>query len=336
MAGRGESALLGAAHGHSERHLYLGGIALAAAGMVIISPDGMMIRLIQNANVFQIVFYRTLFLGISLGIALAAYYRRRLPGLFMALGWRGALASVLMGASNFGFVGAMLNTSVANALVILATIPIFGALFSWLLLGERIRRHTAAAILLALAGVVVIVSGSLGGGGLLGDAIALAVAAAQGLNLTILRGAGDKDATLTICLSGFLAAAVALPLTGTLAVSAHDLGVLAVLGGLMLPLALGLFIAGARYAPAPEVGLMALLETVLGPLWAWLGVGEVPGDEAFLGGGLVVGAIVVNSALSLRRRRFEPTTRTQKPFQGTEPTRPATVDDARPRGGNPS
>lgn len=334
MAGRGESALLGTAHGQDERRVYLSGIALAAAGMVILSPDGMMIRLVQDANTFQIIFYRTLFLGISLAIALGAYYRRRLPGLFMALGWRGALSTVLMAASNFGFVGAMLNTSVANVLVILATIPIFGALFSWLLLGERIKRHTAAAILLALAGVAVIVSGSLGSGGLLGNAIALGVAAAQGLNLTVLRGAGDKDATLTICLSGFLAAAVALPLTGTLAITAHDLGVLALLGGLQLPLALGLFIAGARYAPAAEVGLMALLETVLGPLWAWLGVGEVPRQEAFLGGALVLGAIVVNSVLSLRAehaggsRRNRPDSRnarerepfTRQPPRGREPS----------------
>jgi drug/metabolite transporter (DMT)-like permease len=299
MAGRGESALLDREHGHDER-LHRRGLLLAITGMVILSPDALMIRLVEDANLFQIIFYRTLFMGIVLALGLGAYYGRRLPVLLVALGWRGALASVLMAASNFGFVGAMLNTSVANALVILATIPIFGALFSWLLLGERIRRHTALAILLAMAGVLVIVSGSLGRGSLLGDAIALGVAAMQGLNLTILRGAGDKDTTLTLCAAGFLAAAAALPLVGTLRVSAHDLGLLALLGGLVLPLALGLFIAGARYAPAAEVGLMALLETTLGPIWVWVGVGEVPPDEAFLGGALVVSAIAVNSLLSFR------------------------------------
>lgn len=302
MAGRGESALLNKEHGQDER-LHRRGLTLAIAGMVILSPDALLIRLIDDADVFQIVFYRTLFMGIVLALGLGAYYGCRLPALMLALGWRGALASLLMAASNFGFVGAMLNTSVANVLVILATIPIFGALFSWLLLGERIRRHTALAILLATAGVLVIVSGSLGRGSLLGDAIALGVAAMQGLNLTILRGAGNKDMTLTLCAAGFLAAGAALPLAGTLRVSPHDLGLLAVLGGLVLPLALGLFFAGARYAPAAEVGLMALLETTLGPIWVWIGVGEVPPHEAFIGGALVVCAIIVNSLLSLRGNR---------------------------------
>jgi drug/metabolite transporter (DMT)-like permease len=282
----------------SDDRLHRRGLTLAIAGMVILSPDALLIRLVEGAGIFQIIFYRTLFMGIVLALGLGAYYGRQLPALMVALGWRGALSSVLMAASNVGFVGAMLNTSVANALVILATIPIFGALFSYLLLGERIRRHTAIAILLAIAGVLVIVSGSLGRGSLLGDAIALGVAAMQGLNLTILRGAGDKDATLSICIAGFLAAAAALPLTGTLRVSAHDLGLLALLGGLVLPLALGLFMAGARYAPAAEVGLMALLETTLGPLWVWVGVGEVPPEEAFIGGALVIGAIVTNSVMA--------------------------------------
>jgi drug/metabolite transporter (DMT)-like permease len=284
----------------TDDRLHRRGLTLAGAGMVVLSPDALLIRLIDDADLFQIVFYRTLFMGIVLALGLGAYYGHRLPALMVALGWRGALSSVLMAASNVGFVGAMLNASVANALVILATIPIFGALFSWLLLGERIRRQTAIAILLAIAGVLVIVSGSLGRGSLLGDAIALGIAVMQGLNLTILRGAGDKDATLAICIAGFLAAAAALPLTGTLRVSAHDLGLLALLGGLVLPLALGLFMAGARYAPAAEVGLMALLETTLGPIWVWVGVGEVPPDEAFIGGALVVGAIVANSVMPSR------------------------------------
>ena len=254
----------------TDDRLHRRGLTLAGAGMVVLSPDALLIRLIDDADLFQIVFYRTLFMGIVLALGLGAYYGHRLPALMVALGWRGALSSVLMAASNVGFVGAMLNTSVANALVILATIPIFGALFSWLLLGERIRRQTAIAILLAIAGVLVIVSGSLGRGSLLGDAIALGIAVMQGLNLTILRGAGDKDATLAICIAGFLAAAAALPLTGTLRVSAHDLG------------------------------LLALLETTLGPIWVWVGVGEVPPDEAFIGGALVVGAIVANSVMPSR------------------------------------
>ena len=94
-----------------------------------------------------------------------------------------------------------------------------------------------------------------------------------------------------------------LPFASPAAVGGHDLAVLALLGLVILPLALTLFIAGARTAPAAEVALMALLETVLGPLWAWLGVGEVPSARALAGGALVIAAIVTNAALALAEGR---------------------------------
>jgi drug/metabolite transporter (DMT)-like permease len=110
--------------------------------------------------------------------------------------------------------------------------------------------------------------------------------------------------TPAVAVSGFLAAAVALALSGgDTAVSAHDLRILAFLGCVMVPLALTMFISGTRTVPAAEVALLALMETVFGPLWAWLGVGEVPTTESFLGGSLVIAAVALNSTLALLGRR---------------------------------
>jgi drug/metabolite transporter (DMT)-like permease len=67
-----------------------------------------------------------------------------------------------------------------------------------------------------------------------------------------------------------------------------------------VPIALALFLSGTRYIPAAEVALFALLETVIGPILVWLGVGEVPTLATWIGGGFVMTAIIVNSILALR------------------------------------
>ena len=298
---------------HSPHEGHGRGLALSAAGMIVISPDALLIRLIRDAGVWDVIFYRSLFTGLILAAVLAFHHRGRLFGLWRGAGRAGAASTLLMGASNFAFVGAILNTTVANTLVIIATMPLFGAVLGWLLIGERVRARTGIAIAVAFAGIVVIFVDSLGSGNWIGDLMAMAAALMQAMNLVVLRTAGPRDMSGTVCLSGFASAAILpqaaqtrrrpLPFAAPAAVGAHDLAVLALLGLVVLPLALTLFIAGARTAPAAEVALMALLETVLGPLWAWLGVGEVPTVRALAGGFLVVGAIVANAALALAEGR---------------------------------
>ncbi len=291
----------------TPRTLYLRGLALSASGMIILSPDALLIRLITDAQVWDIIFWRTLFMGTSLGLALAVRYRARLLEVARGGGWVLPVSALLMAVSNLSFVGAITHTTVANTLVILATLPLFSAVLGWLLIGERVERRTWVAIAVALAGVAVVFSDSLGGGLWLGDLMAVATAASQGLNLVVLRQAGRRDMTPALCLSGFLAAAVTWPLAEPTAITAHDLGILAILGLGVLPLSLALFISGTRTVPAAEVALLALIETILGPVWAWLGVGETPTAMTFAGGIAVVGAIVANAVLAVRRQADSPT-----------------------------
>ncbi|NJN06071.1 MAG: EamA family transporter, partial [Rhodobacteraceae bacterium] len=83
-------------------------------------------------------------------------------------------------------------------------------------------------------------------------------------------------------------------------VTARDLALLLVLGLVIMPVSFGLITAGPRYLPAAEVGLLMLLETVLGPLWVWLVIGETPASGTFLGGAIVLTTLVVHSLVGLR------------------------------------
>jgi len=281
---------------------YVRGLAFAAAGMILISPDALLIRLVQDAGFWELNFYRSLFMGVSLSLVLALFYRRRTVAVWRAIGWLGVLAGGLMGISNLAFVAAIQNTTTADALVLISTMPLFAAVLARVLIGERLALRTWIAIFVAIGGIAVIFANAMGSGGWVGNLFALAAAALQGLNLVALRRAGARDMAPTVALAGLLAAGVALPFAEPATITARDLGVLALLGGLVLPLSLAIFIRGARYVSAAEVALMALLETVLGPFWVWLALGEVPAPLALMGGAVVVAAIAANAGLAIARR----------------------------------
>jgi drug/metabolite transporter (DMT)-like permease len=277
------------------------GVLLSAGGMLILSPDGLMLRLIQDAGLADIVYYRSVFMSFTLALVLWALNRGDWKKPWRGFGRIGFFACLLMTVSNITFVGAIAHTTVANVLVILAAMPLFSALLGWLLIRERVKPRTWFAIMAALSGVVVIFAGSLSGGGWLGIGLALATAIVQSLTLVVLRHA-ENDVTIpALCLSGLLSGGVSLFYASPYTVGHHDLTILALMGLLIVPVALTLFLSGTRYIPAAEVALFALLETVLGPLWVWLGVGEVPSAATWLGGAIVLSAIVIHSVLALKK-----------------------------------
>jgi drug/metabolite transporter (DMT)-like permease len=118
--------------------------------------------------------------------------------------------------------------------------------------------------------------------------------------LTVSRAARPADMTPAIAIGGAGAALVGLVTGADLTLGIGDLLLLALLGTVILPVSLSLITRATHHLPAPEVNLIALLETLLGPLWVWLALGETPTPEVLAGGVLVVGAVTVHSVLALR------------------------------------
>lgn len=279
------------------------GILLAAAGMALISPDGLMLNLVNATDIWTLVFWRSLFMGLAIGAFVVLRYRRDTIAQIRGLGRAGLAAGLLLTVANVGFVGAMLNTSVANVLVIVATMPLFCAVFGLVFLREAVRPRTWVTIAVAFAGIAVLFSGSMGGGRPLGDLIALGIAVSHGAALVLLRAFGNRDNMPVLALAGFLGAAVALVAAEPLATTAHDMVLIAANGLVIVPFALALFLAGIRTVPAAEVAVLSLVETVLGPLWAWAGLGQTPAVHSFIGGAMVLVAVIGNAAVSILRRR---------------------------------
>jgi drug/metabolite transporter (DMT)-like permease len=110
------------------------------------------------------------------------------------------------------------------------------------------------------------------------------------------------DMVPAICAGGFFTFAVAGILgfvfgghpAGGLQVTLREMLLLAAMGPLQLSIPLVLYAKGARYVPAVTLAMIVMLDVVLNPLWAWLGAGEVPDRSAFLGGSVIVLAVLLS------------------------------------------
>jgi drug/metabolite transporter (DMT)-like permease len=283
---------------------HIKGLLITGIGVLVLTPDTLIIRLIAT-DPWTMTFWRGALLALSLGAFLLFYYRGQTLARCRAVGWPGVAVAVLFAISAPAFVLALEYTSVANTLVIISAAPLISAVFARVFLAETVALRTWAAVSAAVAGIAVIVSDSLAGGTLPGDLMALATAFCMAGGLTIIRRSRSLNMVPAIALSGLLNAIVMAPVAAPFSLDPAQAGLMLLLGLVILPVSFGLMTLGPRYLPAPEVGLILLLETVLGPFWVWLVLSEMPGGRAILGGAIVITALIVHSVLGLRRANRE-------------------------------
>jgi drug/metabolite transporter (DMT)-like permease len=281
---------------------YARGFALATVGVVVLSPDSLLVRLIET-DVWTLLFWRGLLAALALGVILGVRYRSATPEILHAIGRLGVVAALLMAASTVLFVTSIRTTSVANTLVILSAAPLFAAVLARVFLSEAVSAHTWTAVITVFVGIAIIFAGGLGGGTLLGDLSAVGAAFTFASAFVIFRHARGVDMAPTLVLMGLILAVGVSPLASPLAVDARAFAYLLILGVVVLPVSFVLIVAAPRYIPAPDATLITLLEAVIGPLWVWLVLAEVPARETFFGGALILGTLILRAAAGLRKGR---------------------------------
>jgi drug/metabolite transporter (DMT)-like permease len=285
----------------SQRNPQAYGVLVTLAGVMIFVPDALVMRLI-GGDMLALAFWRGILAG---GIFLAAnliFARQTMPRKGEWFDRKGLLVIGLNAVGGITWCSAMQYTSAANALLVLATAPFIAALLSWLTLRETIDRATALAIGLVFAGVLIIGSGSMGHGRLLGDAFALVNATAIAAYYVTLRTTGRRNMLPHLALGAILGGLLALPFAEFVPVDGGTAFLIFLSGAVILPGAAGLLMLGPRYLPAPEVSMITLLEVILGPLLVWAVIGENPGQMSLIGGSV----IVVTVALHTLRRVSQP------------------------------
>lgn len=268
-----------------------------------LTVDIPLIRL-ADGDVWSIMLLRS---GTTLvAVALIWLFLRMRPGGAPPLiqGRAGLVVAALYGASSICFVIAVFNTATADLVFILAFNAMFAAALGWLFLKERPRLPTLAAMVLMIAGVLVIVWGGIGAGNLVGNLFALASAFMIAAAITITRATGRN--------MGFAAlVAVTGPmLVGAFMVFQNGLNVAAPLwvvfnGLVIMPVSFFCLANAPRWITGPEVAMFYLLETVLAPVWVWMIFAEVPTSASLAGGALLIATLIAHSLwqLSENRRR---------------------------------
>jgi drug/metabolite transporter (DMT)-like permease len=280
-----------------------GALALMCAAPVLWSTAGVVTRHVEKASAFELVFWRSLFA--FLFVAVVLIFLRRNP---MRMGWPGVLSGGLWSVMFTAFMLALALTTTANALVVMSIAPLLTAvLASVALRGDPVPLGTWIAAAAAAGGITWMFAADLDAHtarDITGMLIAGAIPLASAVNVVTLRAAGAQfDLRPAVMLGGALSCLVALPLALPLQATPKDVALLAFLGVFQLALPCLLLVLASRVLLAPEMALIGLLEVVLGPLWAWLGAGEVPARATVTGGAIVLAALIVNELVTFRRAR---------------------------------
>lgn len=283
---------------------YAKGAVITFVGVLVISPDTLLLRLISG-DVWMVLFWRGLLSGLAIILGLWAIYGRRVWVMWRDIGVPGLVIGVAFSAGSICFVTSAMHTLVANTLFITSTSPVFAALIGWVFLRERVGMRIGLTIAATLVGIGVIAVGSVGPGGggtLWGDLAALGAAVALAITFSIARAWRGVSMVPAMALAGFLTAGVSAGLSADLSVVTGEWIWVALLGLLVVPLGVALLATGPRYIPAPDVALILLLESIFGPILVWLILAEMPGRMTWIGGAIVLSALAVSNLVVLRRR----------------------------------
>ena len=281
---------------------------LMVAVTLMWSIAGVVTRHLEHARSFEVTFWRSFFTVVSLAVLLPLMQGRAVFAKLRHAGRTFWISGMCWSVMFTAFMLALTLTTVANVLVTLALGPLMTALVARIFIGHRIALRTWAAIVVAGVGIAWIYGSQLAQGvSMAGTLVALCVPIAAAINWTLTQRSHaqghDVDLVPAVLVGAVISSLVTLPLSFPFQASAHDVGLLALLGLVQLAVPCVLSVMCARVLKAPEVSLLALLEVIFGILLAWLGAGESPGPQVLVGGTLVIGALVANELLGWRERK---------------------------------
>lgn len=277
-------------------------LLLTCLAPVFWSTGGIGVRLIDSTPA-TILFWRSLFMTIVL-LGWTLYTRRGRTE--KALNFYQAVpVMVLLSMAYIFYIYSVSNASIADSLMIQGTAPIFIVFLGWIALREKIRPVTIGALLLVVCGIGIILFQSLSLGGISGNIYGLAKALAfAGATVAIRarRSVGIMPATTA---AAVLSTLFALFLNPDLTPDLYTLAVLAYLGIFQIGVGYILFVTWSGKLSSSQTGLIVILEAVLGPIWPWLFLGERPFPLTFVGGGIIIVALVGHTLLYYRRSNLE-------------------------------
>ena len=267
-----------------------GAICLLAAGFFL-SFGGLLIRLIEDASTMQVTSYRSVTFSLMALLYIVIKFKSRTRQAFINIGSSGLILALIVGTSNIFFVYGMSNTTVTNAVFLMSTGPLWAALASYFFLKKIVGLKTIIAITGSMIGIAVMFSQGLQSSNYLGNIIILGVPICFAFQLTLINKRSDIDYMPSTFLAGIFVVMVGVFTITDHSISTRDLSIILFMGAFQVGLGFVLITIGSRYIPPHRAALYILLEPVLAPICAWIGVGETPQIIELIGG-LIVFAFV--------------------------------------------
>ena len=271
------------------------GYILLLFGGFCLSWGGLIIRSFEEASIWQILFLRSIFFLLALLAFLFATYKKSIFYIIKESGLPGLLGGFVMSLSFVAFIVAMSNTSVANVVFIISTQTMFLAIFGYFYLKEKLSLVSSASIFLAMSGIIIMVGDSITGGSLFGNIVALAIPINFAIYVMIIRKNTKVDMIPAIFYSGLFSLIYGFFLAESFEFTKHDLWMGFLLGVPQLAFGFICITIGSRTVESATVGLLMLMETLCAPLWVWLFLNEIPPLSVFLGGAIIIFAIILKS-----------------------------------------
>ncbi|MFT4607541.1 MAG: drug/metabolite transporter (DMT)-like permease [Urechidicola sp.] len=266
------------------------GILMSLLGVFILSPDGLIIRILGLDNA-TLLFYRGTFSAIAITTLLLLYYRKRFLSVLLGIGWVGILNGFMFAVTNIAFINSIQLTSVANTILILSSAPVFAAILSLIILKENQKPLTWLIIIISFIAIFIIGFGTYGSGGFLGDIIALGCAVSTGFSAVLARLKKGTDLVPSIIVGSVITALYALASAPISAIDSTQLIYLSAQCLLIIPLAYAIITIAPRFTSSAEVQLVFLLESILGPLWVWVVISETPPINTVIGGSVLLASV---------------------------------------------
>ena len=285
---------------NNDRLLYRRGILQLVASGFFLSTSGIALRIIEQADGWQILFYRSLALSVTILLILVFQKGSRVFDEFRVLEWNDYLLASFLGSGFVAYEFALLYNTVANALFIFSCAPFVAGFLGWILLGERVATRTWFAIGGAMAGLTVMVGSELAVSRYLGTLIALWIPIAYAASIIVIRSSKRENMLAALCLAGLVSGGLSAIFVTDYSLTLQDLIISLYLGVFQAGIGFTLVVLGTRYIPAAQVGLLAMVEPVLAPIWVWMGVGEVPGLATIVGGAIIFSAITIDGILNIK------------------------------------
>ena len=270
------------------------GLSLALFGALLLTPDTLFMR-ISELDGFTMLAWRGGLSGIGYLLIWAWFSLRlelKIPNV-LTLSFAIVVICQIINATFFSLAIAVAPVTIV--LISVATAPIFSAILSWFFLGETLSKFSIGTAILVLLGLYISVLGGdatlieLDTSTLLGALFGLGVAFTLAMNFTIIRKDKNVPFVLAIGIGALLAGSLGLLCADNLYwPPVKNMAAIAVTGIIILPVSFCTLSYAARFVPSSTVSLIMLLETVLGPLWIWWGIGEEPTNAMLLGGAIVV------------------------------------------------